>query len=260
MFLVSSVYFAWGIVKGDDILGSFISYLITSSGLLSLGASGFVSNATGAWTIGVEIGFYIAFPILFLLFGKVRVWYLILSAVVLSAFQGGYAWYVYSSFDKSEAWPIYISLLSFCGFFAWGFAAYKVTRKNPFGTVFALSAVIMLMLFVWQSLVINIDRSSIISFPYSIVTSAFMGGCIIVLYNSANLEYLAYLKRNLGDISYSSYLLHPFVIKSFSVVVPGGAISIGWHVLLILMLTVVVSKLVYECFESPARRLLRRIV
>lgn len=260
LFLVSSIYFVWGIIKGGDILGGIVSYLITSSGLLSLGASGFVSNATGAWTIGVEIAFYIAFPVLFLLFGKTRILYLVLAAVILSAFQGGYAWHVYSSFDKAEAWPIYISLLSFCGFFAWGFVAHKVSRKNPLGAVSAVSAIIMLMLFVWQSLIVDFDRVLIISFPYSIVTSAFMGCCIIVLYKSANFGVLAYLKQNLGDVSYSSYLLHPFIIEAFSMIVPGDALSMGWHVLLVLVLTVFISKLVYEFFENPARRFLRRIV
>ena len=168
--------------------------------------------ATGAWSIGNELVFYLFFPVFILLKNKSKVALSILSVFILAT-------YLYFSFSLlrvnsllSNQWITYINPLNQFFLFLCGFLIGSIFKNIKFSN--AVSLIILfsgLLLFIFYPafgdqiyLVTGVNR-------IVFTLSCFL---IVLSFYKIDLRFPAIIDRPLtllGESSYSIYLLHPLV-------------------------------------------------
>jgi peptidoglycan/LPS O-acetylase OafA/YrhL len=253
---VAVATFVLRVVQGGMAWQEGQSAVLTASGLFAFGAPGVLANATGAWSVGIEILFYFLFPILclFLLHRSAR-WLILLAAALLVA-QNIHIAFAVGNGTLVRAWGTYTEMLSFAYYFAVGFAIYKIRFKSRFGLVVGLS---VLMLAIGASFASGVTDEVILSAPYSIIIPVTMGIGILLIYNSAAHPRAIRAFEFLGAISYSSYLLHPLVFTVVASVEHRLGLSLPVMAVLFVISTLVVAHASYALFEIPARNWVRQL-
>jgi peptidoglycan/LPS O-acetylase OafA/YrhL len=176
---------------------------LTASGLMALHMPGIISTTTGAWSLGIELAFYMLFPLLVLLLSgaKPRALWLIIAVFLVA--QHALLKSLPSS-SSPEFWGQYIMPLTFAPFFAFGFLIHSLPRRSTARDL-TLSTACLATLFGF-SLVSshNVFRPGVI---YILLT----GLSVASVYFALNAKMPAALfkpSQLLGDISYSLYLTH----------------------------------------------------
>lgn len=208
--------------------------------------------ATGAWSIGNELVFYLFFPF-FILFTKRSKWALgILSTVLLGVYLY-FAFHILSANTVlSEQWRNYINPLNQVFLFLGGFLIglfFQRVEMNKY--VIASIFVAGLCLFVFYpatgdmiNLVTGINRIIFTMSCFFICTSFYKAEVKLplVLHNPLKL---------LGEASYSVYLLHPLVLIVVSAVNKRiFHLSDPLNLTVSVVVTLIISYFVYEYFEK----------
>ncbi|WP_171898264.1 acyltransferase family protein [Rhizobium leguminosarum] len=215
---------------------------LTASGLFALHMPGILSTTTGAWSLGIEIVFYLLFPVLALLCSVMSTRAIASWVVLLLLAQ--YA--LLKSLPESSApefWGQYIMPLTFAPFFGVGFLIYRSHRINSHLDL-GLSLVCLSLVFGFSL----ISRGDVLAagFTYLLLTGL-AGGAVYFAWSAKLPALLLPLAMFLGNISYSLYLTHwiafEFAKKSgVPAIFPVVAISIAY--------------LCWKFIERPARRFL----
>lgn len=227
---------------------------LTGSGLFALQLPILLSNTTGAWSLGIELMFYALFPLICLLARSSRVSHLVAALAI--AIVGQQALFsvlaeMFSASTKRRA-EIFHAPLMFAPFFLTGILIYALPKDRirggfPLGVGMFLAAVL-------SSLLIKAPVAS--TAPYFLALTVACGLSVAFLYRSEVPARLARPSYVLGEISYSLYLLHPFVLlllkaEAFK------ALPRPVSFLAFMSVSIGVAYLSYRLFEKPVRDALR---
>jgi exopolysaccharide production protein ExoZ len=233
----------------------FLKLFINVSGLF-----GFVAwdkyIASGSWSIGNELVFYVIFPFLIFLYQNKRIYFALIGAILLCVFHY-FAFYIFNPNDTlHNQWTNYIHPLNHLFLFYVGilipiFFKNKLTNNYP-----AISFILIgsFMLFMFPS------GKDGIHLLYGINRWIFSVGSILICLGfyqiKLNLPRLIDgLFQTLGEISYSVYLLHPIVYQVLCMVIrkiqPYGLFPKSNSLLIVvaILCTLVISKITYKYFE-----------
>ena len=211
-----------------------------------------------AWSISLEFVAYLLFPLLFVVlrragrFGRTAIGCLILAALL---------WLAYSTGDYFNQWNgTYAILRALAEFFA-GALLYSVYERCAAASVMATDGPLFVATLVLGALLhlSAPDLGIIALFPLLILTAARNKGRLARLLNSGPFCWL-------GDISYSVYLLHWFVLTvvlELAQLIPGFALAdLELRTSLLAVAAMIgvslgLATLSYRHIEVPGRRWLR---
>lgn len=226
-------------------------------GLVNPGAT---AVAIGGWSIGIEFIFYFLFPVFWLLRGRTSLGLLFLISLVVSYL------YIQKTFVSGctlgECWVEYTQAVTFLPFFIGGCLAmlyrqYQFSAPQKHGIALASIATLMLTLLLPQMLYAE---------THQFLTSALMPVWIILamaIVYGFSLIPEQYIPKKIaeiaGNLSYSLYLIHPFIWFHLG----KTGLTLDQHpqlyVLAAIATSVVSSLLLFHCVEKPCRTIGRRI-
>lgn len=172
--------------------------------------------ATGSWSIGNELVFYLFFPIVLIIATK-RKWFLELFFALSLAIGIGFAFYfLNSNLSISEQWKTYINPFNQLFLFVGGMVIgkyFKNLKNNSLSLIILIISLVVLVLLSVEGDLINIV-TGVNRFVYSLIgfglTFSFLIGEVKLP------KWLQFILSQLGHISYSLYLIHPIVFWTFS--------------------------------------------
>ena len=238
-------------------------------------AFGFVPSSGlvwGGWTIGVEMIFYVIFPVLLLTIKTSRQALVLMILLSLVSYFARYQLNAeYLRTDPKPRWDwSYFSFISNLYFFAAGIFAYRFGKELKEGIILNVAipwgACIVLALLLFTELDKGLRKGGR---PDLLIWAVgFTALCIwqslrpCVWIGSKVLEYV-------GERSYSVYLLHPVIVFFFKKWIVGGYASLLPYIgkyayficaFLVLMIVLAVSELTYRFIEVPGIKLGRRYI
>ncbi len=212
--------------------------------------------ATGAWSIGNELVFYIFFPVFILLKNKSRIAFILLSILITIT----YLYFAYIIFDinqpLSEQWRNYVNPLNQLLLFLGGFLIGMNFKDVNIGMVTNLLLLICgLSIFIFYpsagDLILLVTGNNRIIFTIS---------CFMICLSFYKLNYklpeiFDKPLTMLGEASYSVYLLHPIVYSIISIgfsILEKYLYHFPIYILVIssILITLGISYIVYEKFEK----------
>ncbi len=205
-----------------------------------------------SWTVSVEVLCYLFFPFIVPLLARVRrsdmaivfgCLSIVLAAVLLKALDVPAMYYA-----TQVNWG-FIRLVSefFAGCFLYRAFVFGFGRNWNWDWV-ALGAIILLVpsALIWSALPVLLLAA--------LVYSLAQGGRVIDILFSNRIAVA------MGELAYSIYLVHWFVISNLGAPLGKwlGPIGLGTGLLLLMLITMVISVFTYFFVERPARRVIRR--
>lgn len=212
----------------------------------------------GGWSVSVEFMFYILFPILILWIRNTNMSLLWFSITILIASLFHYMYkddVLLSKFEFME-----INFYYQIPIFFLGLLAYNITRKNdykvsPYTCIFLACTCIIL---------------SHIPVPYYFMWTIAFTILIILLSNCSIKVFSNTILAKIGQVSFSMYILHFFIITIFNQLNIGHIIPITGLVsslcnflilyILVALFAFIFSKITYKLIEIPGQNLGKRII
>ena len=242
-------YNAW---HSSPIADNWARALLTATGLFGLSVPGFLSNATGAWSLGIEFAFYLVFPLIALAANAARSRTLVVVLLLLVLAQQA----AISVIMMEEEWrPLYATPLTFAPFFAAGVLA---ARDQSQATTWrlALAGSLLVALFGF-SMVCHVDiyRDRV---AYMLLMAI---SCLAVwaAYRAKVPAFLVPVAVFLGEISYALYLTHWASDYFAGKIVGKLGLSASLRVWIFAIGAPTAAYLVYRLFEKPANMAIRRM-
>ena len=214
--------------------------------------------APGSWSIGNELVFYVIFPILFILYKLKSVYYYIVGLLLLFIFN----YFAYQVFDINDTlhnqWKNFVNPLNHLFLFFVGMSIPILMKRNSKRNLLSGLLIISgtLLLFLYPS---GTDGIHLLyghhRWLFSIASIMICCGFYAINFNFSNQIHKPL--KNLGEISYSIYLLHPFVYQLicmiFRKLIQAGVKIPPSNFLLIslaVIITLILSKVVYLYYET----------
>ena len=252
LIVVSAASAALAIYDGSAIGLSISKFYMTATTLFALQQPGFVSNSAGAWSLGIESGFYVVFPILAIVAVQARLrsmaWFLLFIV-------SGQIALLFIVADKAdpEHWDYYVSPLTFAPYFLIGLFIYRLApRRTAANTVFALLGLLVLFTF---SMVFPVDLFRVI--PAHLFLMAVTSVAVYFAFASRLPLWAVPIAVFLGEISYALYLTHPFSSRLARWLVTQG-LPVVLQPLTYGMIALLVAYATYRFFEHPMRQWIRQ--
>ena len=211
--------------------------------------------ATGAWSIGNELTFYLVFPIAIFLYRYIRIGFGLLLVTALGLF----IYFAYQLLNQglplAGQWHTYTNPLNQVLLFLAGFTISTLINPSKSKLSFCLSAMILGGLLFWlipvqgNAIQLVTDNNRLL---FGIACLLICGGFFRTTYATSWLEKLL---AQLGQSSYSLYLLHPIiyaVVKvAFSLAAKRG-IPVASPLIIIttVLVSLVASRISYIYFET----------
>lgn len=211
---------------------------------------GATSLPTGGWSIGIEAVFYVLFPILMLFRNVYALAGVVAASILINQL------YVPLTLTKpfvDDHWNYYTQPVTFLCYFAGGVLISRIIIEKRWESVGVAAVLVFLAGMFLLPEIAGLSRNEIISGPVSLVMILASIAVVALAAHISMPQAYVGVSKFLGDISYSVYLLHPFVYL-YAV-----KIAAGVSPFLVLGITavasIVLSKLVYIFLEKPARDL-----
>lgn len=227
----------------EALLGTpdIVAAAMTGTGLMALHMPGFLSNSVGAWSLGIELGFYAVFPLIPMIARSVRSVAIVVLCLLVA--QHLLIWKIQG---VAAFWIYYISHLTFAPLF--GFGILISFESGGRRRCWLILALLMLLAILAYSLVVRTDlmRDQL---SYLALTLA----CALVIWaawRSTLPSWLIPVATLLGDVSYSLYLTH--WIANDVVRLAGLPLHLSW--VFFTALALAGGALCYRWFEAPMRR------
>jgi peptidoglycan/LPS O-acetylase OafA/YrhL len=254
---VSLAAFAMTVASGQSIAQGIARFALTATGLFAFQAPGLSGNAQGVWSLGIEIMFYIVFPILCLLAANFRTFVLVAVAAMLLCAQIVSTSLLTSTGSFIGEWPLYALMLSFAFYFAAGFVIYRMpVRKSKTNLTVGLVLLFAVMLL---SLVYSVRDESLLTFPIGFICPLACGFGIFLISNSQTPTWAIRPFEFFGKISYSAYLIHPFMLRVAGKIAGHANLGILAEAAIFAILTIGIAYASYEFWEMPMRLWIRNI-
>ena len=252
LFLVSSIMFAGKIVMGRNIYDTITQFIFTASALSGFHLPGFISIAVGSWSLGIEMVFYILFPIIGLLAIRCSTRNLVLVTIALIVMQQGIIHSI-KDLDGAQHWYYYTTSAVFAPFFSMGFLISKISVEKRL-LFFWMSFGLLIAICFFSSLFdLDVFRHN----PSHTCLTILAGLTVYFAFGAEVPKGLVKLARFLGDISYSLYLTHWFTYMSLiklKATLDGGEY---FMIALFPVFSVLLATLTFYFFERPCRDAIR---
>jgi peptidoglycan/LPS O-acetylase OafA/YrhL len=219
------------------------------TGLFGFWQPGATQIAEGAWSIGIEIVFYLVFPfVVALRLGTRAIAAVAIAALVLRLLWVQTVWPVGGNFGTT--WNPYTVFPSFLVFFIAGILAARLSAGRP-GTASPVPFLVGcgLLLVVLAASALPVEQRDYFAGPLSI--ALVLATCLAVGVAAFGPQWSGIAERlatALGDTSYATYLLHPLVWGGLALFGLGPAT---------LVVTPLLGLAVNRWFERPAQRWIR---
>ncbi len=236
--------------------------LLNTSFLFGISNPGYSSITGGGWSIGIEWFMYLVFPIF--LFVRTKVINLVFFCFVFAiAFFYTYAAYKTTALPASSLWINFTQPPAFIHYFFVGVLAgrfYNFLETKGLVRVQFSDFTMFVILLVWFSGLYYIwttfpSKAVLANFGFFAFSALTLGGVTLLsaFYLPQN-KFFVWLSEFLGQISYSLYLIHLWVLFYVRPVieknVPDSVFAIIFGCSL---LSVAIAFLVYKFFEAPIR-------
>lgn len=231
-----------------------VQYLTLTS---NIGApSGLFNNAF--WSLPVEFQYYLCFPVIALLIKRFG---------VLGAVGFGFALYAIYKFKISSFEDTKVFMLGFS--FCFGVAIGYLYTNNRLPTIKFNGGLLLFAVFTVAALITNSpqilpDVPVISSLWNNYIVLASLAVVIVIVNEPKIPKVLLPTLIKLGDVSYSLYLIHNLVIASLLIVFLqinfiDGSLPFYTMLLLSLLLTTILSLVMYKHIEMPGIRLGKKL-
>lgn len=233
--------------------------ILNISGLFSLvDPSGYISG--GSWSIGIELVFYIFFPLLFTLIQGVK-GRSICIILASSLFLYGAFGYSKNEINFLNLWSSYVNPINHMFFFLFGMLCryYQVGLRKNTSWIWLISALTLLHIYPIDSkagLITGLDR---------VILSGLT--CLLAIpfinfdFSTKHTFWIHTPLVLLGDISYSLYLLHPIVYATLNKFFQIAHVEIGpLYFTTCLIVSLIVSFISYQIVERKGQRVFNRIL
>lgn len=210
--------------------------------------------ATGAWSIGNELVFYLIFPLLILPVGKGQTTFILLSFAIIASYFYFTFYGLQPGYSLANQWHIYTNPLNQVLYFLGGVLIDRFTKFNH--TYYILNFILLVIgLTIFLLLPIRGNAVELVSGPNRLFFSA---SCLLICYSFYRVGYAPIFIDKplsmLGKSSYSLYLLHPIVfavVRACSALLDktGNEIPIILIFLISVLISLPISYLSYEYFE-----------
>lgn len=226
-------------LTGAEVSRAFLNVFF----LFGLGNPASTSNVVGGWSLGIEFIFYLMFPvILAFMKGRGARVTLLITFVCQQLFVN----LTLSGHSLTDAWNQYTHFLSFAFYFVAGcFIGRLTVERRLLGCAVSIAVLIISL-----TPLALINTTSILTGPLGVMLSLC---AVMAVFGSAGVRLngrASRVARYLGDLSYGTYLLHPFVYASLKKGSPSIVIQ---HPLLSALIVVPISAtlalLVHKHFE-----------
>lgn len=231
----------------------FTRYVFTATGLFSLGVPGLLSSVSVAWSLGIEILFYLIFPVMglviFSLSNKRKI-IVLFTFVILDLIYLHFLYKGYRS-DSLQYWRYFMTIFTFVPFFLIGFIVYSSKIKESYKPkLFVMAVALFGLIFIWSEIVeLKIDQDIFKPLNFCILTLLVYA----LVYSCWHMELPQFthsLARFLGEISYSLYLTHWITYLP----IKHGITSYSFTSYL--TLSIVLAYILNRFFEIPIKKIL----
>lgn len=201
--------------------------------------------ATGAWSLGVEWGFYLLFPLL-MLWRRRLVWMQAFGIVALAAFA-----VLIGPTDLAAQSALYVSVPNHLAFFLAGMLLGRWRGRQISGAVFTGAVAIILAAFALVLPSVSEQAETVSGWPrgaFFLLSVALVA--VFAAWRGGNSKALVWL----GNVSFGLYITHPLAFAACNRLMGDGGIMLIAAVLL----TLAASTVSYYGFEKPLMRLGKR--
>lgn len=250
--LVAVVMAAGKIYAGQPVAETIAEAFLTGTTLFGLHMAGFISNAVGAWSLGVEAVFYALFPIIAIISAQASLGRIVAASAFLIAGQQASILLI-SPKIGSDFWFYYVAPLTFAPFFALGIAIFKAPLpKSDINMFLSLASLICVLGF---SLVFPAD---IYSHPLAYLMLTALSGLVVATAFQTTVP-LAFrpIANYLGKISYALYLTHWFSYRLAELTVSKAGLDPMFQPVLFAVIAIAAAYATYKIFEVPTGRAIR---
>lgn len=231
-----------------ELSGLLQKTILTGSGLFALHIPGFLSTTTGAWSLAIELWFYLVFPIAALIFASLVTRAVVFTFVAILAAQQILLSTLPPS-DNPMFWQQYTMPLTFAPFFAAGFVIHRFKRPSPSALNFWLSVGCLSLVFGFSFITDeNVYRAG---WPHLLLT-VWSASAVWFALSAATPKMLDGFARWSGNISYSLYLTHWLSFELAKDLAPNAGLPIVFAAI-----AVTIAHLSWRYIEKPAERFLR---
>lgn len=207
--------------------------------------------ATGAWSIGNELVFYVFFPVFIFLLNKSKFGFTFFSSVLFLIFIYFTFYKLNSNIPLSEQWVNFVNPLNQVFIFLSGFLVgylFKEKRLSNFTSLAILiSGICLFVFFKASGDTINI----VTGYNRLIFTASSILICLGFYKISFQLPSFIHKPLSLlGEASYSVYLIHPVIYSAVFLINESLNISQVVATYISIVITLIVSVIVYQYFEK----------
>lgn len=263
------------LMRGQDLppLGTILGTLTFTNGWNPAWLLGANDVVPGGWSIGVEMSFYLVFPLVFLALGSLRAALVALGVVLVADLLAWQPLLAHSPIDDAALWARYVFVwlpnqlpVFLCGIVAYFILFERSGRLSAFfleggrtGPAIAFGAACLLLLLVPQWLD---DARAVFLYGAAFATVA------LCLHRHPYRWIVNRPLRHIGKISFSGYLTHFFMLqvarKILAVVQAGDRLSPDAYfvatVAIALAGTVALASLTYRLVEVPGQALGKAVI
>jgi peptidoglycan/LPS O-acetylase OafA/YrhL len=266
-YLMLGVWMAYSRFKSPAYAVGPFEFLLNVAFLFGLVPGREDSLVAAGWSIGVEMLFYLVFPVV--------------AAVVATPMAGAIAFVVFVvvsslTFNRLQSLDIgfyaYGNLLTHLPFFLSGVLAYLIWKKEGFrvrrvagASLLAGVALASWMLVYWPAAYVVLSSYHVVDLVRTAWALVF-GALILATCYWPNPVSTNRVTRYLGTISFSLYLLHPLVIaismdeqRRIANALGNGFLALGARVLFVFTVVIGLATLTFRFVEKPGMALGKRL-
>lgn len=257
LFLLVSVVMIAFKAHAEGLTPAWLASSVVSTSLLfGLGNAGANSLVLGGWSLGIEVVFYLVFPLMLAFaFSRYRWWAAAIAVIVQTAFV---ELVLIQHPDLRAAWDTYTQPLAFVAYFF-------------FGCIIGRSMLLHRTVAGWQAAVTGVLCAAgvlLLGAPTAAATLTGWHGIVLfalsvaLVFAAAQYQAPPGWQRTVcklaGEVSYGTYLLHPLVFIAVSKLLP--AASTATALALTLAGALAGAWTIERWFEWPVRERARKII